>query len=82
MVVDRMLLHRDGLSIISQLRAKGNETPVLILSALGQVNDRVTGLRAGADDYLTKPYAFLNFLRVLKYYNGGRILKKQKPFIA
>ncbi|WP_144755168.1 MULTISPECIES: response regulator transcription factor [Bartonella] len=62
MVVDRMLLHRDGLSIISQLRAKGNETPVLILSALGQVNDRVTGLRAGADDYLTKPYAFSELL--------------------
>ncbi|PIT69957.1 response regulator transcription factor [Bartonella tribocorum] len=62
MVVDRMLLHRDGLSIITELRAKGNETPVLILSALGQVNDRVTGLRAGADDYLTKPYAFSELL--------------------
>ncbi|WP_273783344.1 response regulator transcription factor [Bartonella sp. AU15XJBT] len=62
MVVDRMLLRRDGLSIISELRAKGNETPVLILSALGQVNDRVTGLRAGADDYLTKPYAFSELL--------------------
>lgn len=62
MVVDRMLLHRDGLSIIAELRAKGNETPVLILSALGQVNDRVTGLRAGADDYLTKPYAFSELL--------------------
>ncbi|VEJ45104.1 response regulator transcription factor [Bartonella vinsonii] len=62
MVVDRMLLHRDGLSIISELRAKGNETPVLILSALGQVNDRVTGLRAGGDDYLTKPYAFSELL--------------------
>ncbi|AGF75558.1 response regulator transcription factor [Bartonella vinsonii] len=62
MVIDRMLLHRDGLSIISELRAKGNETPVLILSALGQVNDRVTGLRAGGDDYLTKPYAFSELL--------------------
>ncbi|MCZ2158139.1 response regulator transcription factor [Bartonella sp. 220] len=62
MVVDRMLLHRDGLSIISELRSKGNETPVLILSALGQVNDRVTGLRAGGDDYLTKPYAFSELL--------------------
>ncbi|WP_273791552.1 MULTISPECIES: response regulator transcription factor [unclassified Bartonella] len=62
MVVDRMLLHRDGLSIIAELRAKGNETPVLILSALGQVNDRVTGLRAGGDDYLTKPYAFSELL--------------------
>ncbi|BBL53603.1 response regulator transcription factor [Bartonella quintana] len=62
MVVDRMLLHRDGLSIIAELRAKGNKTPVLILSALGQVNDRVMGLRAGGDDYLTKPYAFSELL--------------------
>lgn len=62
MVIDRMLLHRDGLSIISELRAKGNETPVLILSALGQVDDRVAGLRAGGDDYLTKPYAFSELL--------------------
>ncbi|WP_208438855.1 response regulator transcription factor, partial [Bartonella grahamii] len=62
MAIDRMLLHRDGLSIITELRAKGNETPVLILSALGQVSDRVTGLRAGGDDYLTKPYAFSELL--------------------
>lgn len=62
MVVDRMLPKRDGLSIISSLRDKGNETPVLILSALGQVDDRVTGLRAGGDDYLTKPYAFSELL--------------------
>ncbi|WP_162651799.1 response regulator transcription factor [Lentilitoribacter sp. Alg239-R112] len=62
MVVDRMLPKRDGLSIISSLREKGNETPVLILSALGQVDDRVTGLRAGGDDYLTKPYAFSELL--------------------
>ncbi|MBB4076727.1 two-component system OmpR family response regulator [Bartonella fuyuanensis] len=61
-VIDRMLLHRDGLSIIAELRAQGNETPVLILSALGQVDDRVTGLRTGADDYLTKPYAFSELL--------------------
>ena len=62
MVVDRMLPKRDGLSIISSLRDRGNETPVLILSALGQVDDRVTGLRAGGDDYLTKPYAFSELL--------------------
>jgi two-component system, OmpR family, response regulator len=58
LVIDRMLPKRDGLSIISELREKGNDTPVLILSALGQVDDRVTGLRAGGDDYLPKPYAF------------------------
>ena len=62
LVVDRMLPKRDGLSIISELRARGDDTPVLILSALGQVDDRVTGLRAGGDDYLTKPYAFSELL--------------------
>lgn len=62
LVVDRMLPKRDGLAVITALRAEGSETPVLILSALGQVDDRVTGLRAGGDDYLTKPYAFSELL--------------------
>ena len=62
LIVDRMLPKKDGLSVIMALRAKGIETPVLILSALGQVDDRVTGLRAGGDDYLTKPYAFSELL--------------------
>ncbi|MDQ6436905.1 response regulator transcription factor [Mesorhizobium sp. LHD-90] len=62
MVVDRMLPRRDGLSVIAGLRSRGNTTPVLILSALGEVDDRVTGLRAGGDDYLTKPYAFSELL--------------------
>ena len=62
LVVDRMLPKRDGLSLIASLRAEGNRTPVLILSALGQVDDRVTGLRAGGDDYLAKPYAFSELL--------------------
>ena len=62
LIIDRMLPKKDGLSIIMALRAKGVETPVLILSALGQVDDRVTGLRAGGDDYLTKPYAFSEIL--------------------
>ncbi|MCV0348774.1 MAG: response regulator transcription factor [Nitratireductor sp.] len=61
-VVDRMLPRRDGLSIITELREGGNDTPALILSALGEVDDRVTGLRAGGDDYLTKPYAFSELL--------------------
>ncbi|CAN0653427.1 response regulator transcription factor [Nitratireductor aquimarinus] len=61
-VVDRMLPRRDGLSIITELRDGGNDTPALILSALGEVDDRVTGLRAGGDDYLTKPYAFSELL--------------------
>jgi two-component system OmpR family response regulator len=62
LVVDRMLPRRDGLSVVAQLRARGKTTPVLILSALGEVDDRVTGLRAGGDDYLTKPYAFSELL--------------------
>ena len=62
LVVDRMLPKRDGLSVIASLRAEDNQTPVLILSALGQVDDRVEGLRAGGDDYLTKPYAFSELL--------------------
>jgi len=62
LVVDRMLPRRDGLSLIAAVRAEGQETPVLILSALGQVDDRVLGLRAGGDDYLVKPYAFTECL--------------------
>lgn len=62
LVVDRMLPRRDGLSVVAGLRARGNDAPVLILSALGEVDDRVTGLKAGGDDYLTKPYAFRELL--------------------
>ena len=62
LVVDRMLPKRDGLAIIEELRARGDQTPALILSALGQVDDRVVGLRAGGDDYLAKPYAFAELL--------------------
>ncbi|MBL0371095.1 response regulator transcription factor [Rhizobium sp. KVB221] len=62
LVVDRMLPRRDGLSVIIELRKKNINTPVLILSALGQVDDRVTGLRAGGDDYLPKPYSFTELL--------------------
>ncbi len=62
LVVDRMLPRRDGLSIVQTLRSEGARTPVLILSALSGVDDRVTGLRAGGDDYLTKPYAYTELL--------------------
>ena len=57
MVVDRMMPRRDGLSMISQLRDDGDKTPVLVLSAMGEVDHRVEGLQAGGDDYLVKPYA-------------------------
>ncbi len=66
LVVDRMLPQRDGLSIIRILRADGNMMPALVLSALGEVADRVEGLHAGGDDYLVKPYAFTELLARLE----------------
>ncbi|MGH6988534.1 MAG: response regulator transcription factor [Stellaceae bacterium] len=58
-VMDRMLPGEiDGLAIVEALRRTGNKTPILILSALAEVDDRIRGLRAGGDDYLTKPFAF------------------------
>lgn len=62
LIVDRMLPKRDGLSIIQALRDEGRTTPVLILSALGEVDDRIEGLKAGGDDYLTKPFSFSELL--------------------
>ncbi len=61
-IADRQLPYVDGLKIIAALREKEDPTPVLILSALGTVDDRVAGLRAGGDDYLTKPFAFSELL--------------------
>ncbi len=61
-VLDRMLPELDGLSIVKTLRSEGHETPVLVLSALGEVADRVEGLRGGGDDYLVKPFAFSELL--------------------
>jgi two-component system OmpR family response regulator len=58
MIFDRMLPGIDGLSLVRALRNDGNATPILILSALGDVDDRVQGLEVGADDYLGKPFAF------------------------
>ncbi len=62
MIIDRMLPELDGLSIIKTIRSTGNNTPVLILSALGEVDDRVKGLRSGGDDYLVKPFSFAELL--------------------
>jgi len=62
MTIDRMLPGVDGLSIIRKLRESGNNTPALIVSALGEVDDRVRGLRGGGDDYLVKPFAFAELL--------------------
>ncbi|MGZ5835818.1 MAG: winged helix-turn-helix domain-containing protein [Xanthobacteraceae bacterium] len=62
MTIDRMLPGMDGLSIIRKLRESGNDTAALIVSALGEVDDRVRGLRGGGDDYLVKPFAFAELL--------------------
>lgn len=56
-VLDRMLPEKDGLSVLKMLRAGGNRTPVILLTAMGGISDRVEGLESGADDYLTKPFA-------------------------
>jgi two-component system, OmpR family, response regulator len=61
-IVDRLLPGMDGLTIVEALRTGGMRTPVLVLSALGAVDDRVRGLRAGGDDYLTKPFATLELI--------------------
>jgi two-component system OmpR family response regulator len=61
-IIDRMLPKMDGLKLVAEIREQGNATPVLFLSALSEVDDRVKGLKAGGDDYLTKPYAFVELL--------------------
>lgn len=58
LVVDRMLPEVDGMTLVKTLRGAGNQTPVLFLTSLGSVEDRIDGLNAGGDDYLTKPFAF------------------------
>ena len=58
LIVDRMMPRMDGVTVVETLRREGDATPVLFLSALGEIHDRVVGLKAGGDDYLVKPYAF------------------------
>jgi two-component system, OmpR family, response regulator len=65
-IVDRMLPRMDGLAVVNRLREAGNQTPVLFLSALGEVDDKVRGLKAGGDDYLAKPFAFTELLARLE----------------
>jgi two-component system OmpR family response regulator len=62
MIVDRMMPKKNGVEVVETLRREGDQTPVLFLSALGEVGDRVVGLKAGADDYLVKPYAFAELI--------------------
>ena len=73
-IADRQLPYLDGLSVITALRERSDRTPVLILSALGTVDDRVHGLKAGGDDYLTKPFAFAELLaRIRALVRRGRV---------
>ncbi len=62
LIVDRMMPRLDGVSMVERLRQAGDQTPVLFLSALGEVSDRVSGLKAGGDDYLVKPFAFAELI--------------------
>lgn len=62
MVVDRMMPRMDGVTMVETLRREGDQTPVLFLSALGEIEDRVAGLKAGGDDYLVKPYALAELI--------------------
>ena len=66
MIIDRMVPEVDGITIIQTLRASGNQTPMIILTALDKVEERVKGLKSGADDYLAKPYSFTELLARLE----------------
>ena len=80
LIVDRMLPKRDGLAVIGALRAKGMETPALILSALGQVDDRVKGLRAGGMTTCPSHIRSQNCLRGSKYWRDAELAAAKKPF--
>ncbi len=73
-IVDRMLPKVDGLTIVQTLRAARNTTPILILSALHQVDERVKGLKAGGDDYLVKPFAFTELMARIEV-----LMRRQRP---
>jgi two-component system copper resistance phosphate regulon response regulator CusR len=82
-VLDVMLPGRDGWSVIAELRKSGRQTPILFLSAMDAVNDRVRGLELGADDYLVKPFAFSEFLaRVRSVLRRGTVRQKEILRIA
>jgi|SRR5215471_5288518 len=66
LIIDRMLPELDGLTLVKTLRASGNETSVLFLTTMSGIDDRVTGLNAGGDDYLVKPFAFSELLARVK----------------
>jgi two-component system OmpR family response regulator len=78
-IMDRMLPSLDGLTILKTIRASDSKTPVLILSALGDVDDKVKGLKAGSDDYLVKPFAFVELLARIEALGRRTITNNDEP---
>ncbi len=74
LIVDRMLPRFDGLSVIKHLRDQGSKVPILVLSAISEVDERVKGLRSGADDYLAKPYSFAELLARVEGLGARKLL--------
>lgn len=74
-LLDRMLPYLDGVSLLRKIRSQNNKTPVLILTAMDAINDRVTGLDAGADDYLVKPFAMDELLARIR-----ALVRRQEPW--
>lgn len=83
-ILDRMLPSLDGITILKTLRGADNAVPVLLLSALGEVDDRVAGLRAGSDDYLVKPFAFAELLARVESLNkrGNNITSDKQTTLS
>lgn len=81
LIIDRMLPELDGLSIIKALRALEKPVPILILSALGEVDDRVNGLRSGGDDYLVKPFAFSELLARIEILGRRQLQQKTQTLL-
>ncbi len=82
LIVDRMLPQLDGLSLVKAARAAGVESPILFLTALGAVGDRVAGLESGADDYLVKPFSFAELLARVNALGRRPPLKDEEPVLT
>jgi two-component system OmpR family response regulator len=80
-ILDRMLPKIDGLTVITTLRSTGKTTPILILSALSQVDERVKGLKGGADDYLVKPFAFSELMARVEALTRRKTAITEKPIL-
>ena len=79
LILDRMLPGLDGLSVTKQLRAQGMETPILLLTTMTGIDDRVEGLEGGADDYLVKPFAFAELLARVHAMVAARRYQRARP---